>query len=326
MVKTGVFKKIAALTAAIATIGVFAVSASADVGVSTTTQYTGDKVNVIANVSGLSGAVEVTYYATNGDDVVYVDQTTATDAGAATFDYVTDATDLKSAVKVGYTAATAAVGTDVTGYTISGEGITSLNVPTENVNGTHVLAYALADGKKVVGVTSSNGTVSAYSYANGELTVTLTDATKADVVLTVAVENEVVPEAPEYKHINSAGIVSTGLKDAVEGEDNEAAHAADGDRKVSVLGKLLNVGDNFGVIVSDTAIVEADDLDAAPTENAYQAKEKNALGQFAVQLIDDATEGEKWFEAGKTYYTGLYFFNPVTEKYVVVAGGEITIQ
>ena len=112
MVKTGVFKKIAALTAAVTLVGSFAVGASA-VGISTTTTYVqgseNQKVAVTATVTDAGSEVEVTYYATNSSgDVVYVDQDTASTAGSATFNYVTAAANLKSDVKVGYTGATAA--------------------------------------------------------------------------------------------------------------------------------------------------------------------------------------------------------------------------
>jgi len=317
MVKTGVFKKIAALTAAVAMVGAFAASASA-VNVTTTTQYLADsnnaKVNVIANIDGLGGAVEVTYYATNGSDVVYVDQTTASAAGAATFDYVTDATDLDSAVKVGYTAATAATDADVPGYTISGDGITAVTVPTENIDGTHTLAYTLPDGKVFVDVTATGATVTSSEYANGELTVVLADA-EGDVALTVNTKDAIVRN-PSLEGVDAAGIVSTGVID--EGAEDVAA--AEGNRVLTVLAKAVDT-DEYGIIVTkDTRDAEYAKADM-PNNGKWAAKGKNDAGYFAVQLIDEqdlaVNADDALLSPGLDYNVYLYYLDGNTDTYKV---------
>ncbi len=321
MVKTGVFKKIAALTAAVAMIGAFAASASA-VTVTTTTQYVADsnnaKVNVVANVAGLDGAVEVTYYATNGADVVYVDQTTAEKDGTATFDYVTDATDLDSAVKVGYTAATAATDATVPGYTISGTDITSVKVPTKAINGTHTLAYTLPSGKVFEGVTAEGATVAGAEYADGKLTVILADAA-GNVTLTVNTSDAIVSN-PTGSFVDGAAIVSDGTID----EGGEAVAAEEGNRKVTVIAQVTDAAE-FGIIVSADAIA-AGEVETLPA-GAYQAIGKNAAGYFAVQVIDNGEDAEgALFQSGVAYNTAIYYKNGNTGKYVIVAGNSVTAE
>lgn len=320
MVKTGVFKKIAALTAAVAMVGAFAASASA-VNVTTTTQYVADsnnaKVNVIANIDGLGGAVEVTYYATNGSDVVYVDQTTAKTDGTATFDYVTDATDLKSAVKVGYTNASQAKDATVPGYTISVDGITAVTVPTKEINGTHVLAYTLADGKVFKEVTAEGATVVEAGYADGKLTVVLADAT-SDVALTVVADNAIVYPDAKGTFVDGAAIISDGKADYEGAED---VNAKEGDRKVTVIAQVSDSAD-YGIIVSADAI-KAGVVDTLPA-GAYAARSKNDAGYFAVQVIDNGEDVDgALFQSGKAYNTAIYYKNANTGKYTIVVGNAV---
>lgn len=317
MVKTGVFKKIAALTAAVTLVGSFAVGASA-VGISTTTTYVqgseNQKVAVTATVTDAGSEVEVTYYATNSSgDVVYVDQDTASTAGSATFNYVTAAANLKSDVKVGYTGATAATPSDVTGYTITC-GDKSSVVPTENEGGTFTFAYAMPDGKALDTVTSDGATVVSASYSNGTLTVVLSAVTK-DTTLNVVVKDATVLN-PTGSYIQGAAIVSDGKTDEYTTEEGSSdVTSVAGDRKLSVIGQVKD-SDVYGIIVSEAAIT-AGNVTELPSEGVYQAKGKNADGYFAVQLIDTATESAEFIKAGTPYYTAIYY--KTESGYTIVA-------
>ena len=331
MVKTGVFKKIAALTAAVAMMASFALCASA-AEVHTTTQYVEgsnkQEINVIASVSELGGPVEVTYYATNGAKNVYIDQKTASEDGTVSFDYVTDTTDLlSSSVSVGYTDAPAALPDGVPGYTISGEGIEAINVPTEDIDGTHVLNYTLASGKNFVRVESEDATVSSSEYADGKITVVLADA-EGNVTLNVVTE-QAQTIFPEVEFVDAAFIVSGGARNDVAAEDaGKDVHASAGDRKMTVLAKVTEATE-FGILVS-TSEIAAGEFAALPAEaDSYQALGRNAeTGYFAVQLIDtsvDFTEEETWLTAEAQYYTAVYYKHPETNKYTVVAGEMVEI-
>ncbi len=317
MVKSGVFKKIAALTAAVTLVGSFAVGASA-VSITTTTSYvTGSdnqKVSVSANVTGAGSGVEVTYYATKGDTVVYVDQDTASSAGAVTFDYVTAASNLKSGVKVGYTGATTAEATDITGYTITC-GSNSTIVPTNNTGGTFTFPYTMPDGQALNTVTSSGAAVTTSSYSNGNITVVLGNVT-ADTTLTVTTKDAVVLN-PAGEYIQGAAVVSKGTDDKVEEGNASDASSSAGDRKLSVIGKVADT-EEYGIIVSETAI-SSGSVDNLPSDGVYQAKGKNESGFFAVQLIDTASTNAELVKAGTAYYTAIYYKNANTNKYVIAA-------
>lgn len=317
MVKTGVFKKIAALTAAVTLVGSFAVGASA-VGISTTTTYVqgseNQKVAVTATVTDAGSEVEVTYYATNSSgDVVYVDQDTASTAGSATFNYVTATANLKSDVKVGYTGAAAATPSDVTGYTITC-GDKSSVVPTENEGGTFTFAYAMPDGKALDKVESADATVVEASYSNSTITVVLGAVTK-DTTLNVVVKDATVSN-PTGSYIQGAAIVSDGKTDEYTTEEASSdVTSVAGDRKLSVIGQVKD-SEVYGIIVSENAIT-AGNVTNLPSEGVYQAKGKNADGYFAVQLIDTATENADFIKAGTPYYTAIYY---ATESgYTIVA-------
>ncbi len=322
MVKTGVFKKIAALTAAVTLVGSFAVGASA-VGISTKTTYVqgseNQKVAVTATVTDAGSKVEVTYYATNSSgDVVYVDQDTASTAGSATFNYVTAAANLKSDVKVGYTGATAATPSDVTGYTITC-GDKSSVVPTTNDGETFTFAYAMPDGKALDTVTSDGATVVEASYSNDTITVVLGPVNK-DTTLTVVTKDATVLN-PTGSYIQGAAIVSDGTNDEVtEGSGDVTSDA--GNRKLSVIGQVKD-SDVYGIIVSESSIT-AGNVTALPTEEGvgvYQAKGKNEDGYFAVQLIDtEAAEKAEFIKAGTPYHTAIYY--KAGSGYTIVANAE----
>lgn len=331
MVKTGVFKKIAALTAAVAMMASFALCASA-AKVETTTQYTDDskqEINVITSVSELSGPVEVTYYATN-NGTVYIDQKTADDDGTVQFNYVTDAANLDvNNVKIGYTDAPAALPGDVPSYTISGEDIEAINVPTENINGTHVLTYTLPANKTFEGVTSEDATVSGaeYSATDNTITVTLSGA-EGDVELTV-VTDQAITIHPEAEFADAAFIVSGGARNEVAAEDEgKDVHAKADDRKLTVLAKVTEAAE-YGILVS-TSEIATGEMEALPAgADVYQALGRNeGTGYFAVQLIDtsvDFTEEETWLTASAQYYTAVYYKHPETGKYTVVVGEMVEI-
>ena len=319
MVKTGVFKKIAALTAAVTLVGSFAVGASA-VSIQTTTSYVAgsnnQKVSVKANVTGAGSGVEVTYYATKGAEVVYVDQDTASTGGAVTFDYVTAASNLKSNVKVGYTGATAATPSDVSGYTITCEGKSTV-VPTTNAGGTFTFAYTMSDGQALDKVTSTGAEVIDASYSEGNITVVLAAVT-ADTTLTVVTKDAVVLN-PTGRYLQSAAIVSDGTNDTVEDENPGDFTSEDGNRKLSVLAQVVD-SDEYGIIVSETAITAG--TVATLPKGAYKAKGKSAEGYFAVQLIDTAAEASaELIKANTNYYTAVYY--KTASGYVIVAGGTV---
>lgn len=324
MVKTGVLKKLAALTSAVALMGSFAAMAGA-VDITTTTSYVADsqnqKVEVAVNVTGIGGELEVTYYATNADsEVVYVDQTTANASGAATFNYVTGAENLKSSVKVGYTDAEAAEEADVTGYTITC-GEESAVVPTTNEGGTFTFPYTMPEGNKLDSVTSEDITVTDASYSEGTLTVVLPAVTK-NVTLTVNTSGSTVTN-PSGEYVDGAAIISDGNTDPIEEEQYEDAVSSEaGDRKVSVIGKVLD-SEEYGVIISASEIT-AGNVSDLPSEGVYEAKGKNDSGYFAVQVIDNGAEGDELFDAEATYYTAVYY--KTSTGYTIVAGENVSFQ
>ena len=325
MVKFGALKKIAALTAAIAMVLSFAICAGA-VNVETTTQYVeGDvtKVNVIANVSGLGEALYVTYYATNDDGDVYIDQENVVD-GAATFDYVTAATNLNSNVKVGYTAGTAAEETVIDGYavTVTDGTATPAVIPT-NSDSTVVLAYNVGATNEVTGVSATGATAELVTYDATSVTVNLTNV-EGDVAITVTTQPLANVDA-EGEFVSAGAVVSNGANDAIYddegnmmGAEGEAYRADEGDRKLTVLAKVLN-SNEYGVIITKDTI-EAGPVDSIDgIDGVYAAKGTNATGHFAVQLIDNgADEDGALIQSGVGYNTYVYY--KTVDGYMVVAG------
>ncbi len=329
MVKFGALKKIAALTAAIAMVLSFAVCAGA-VNVDTTTQYVeGDetKVNVIADVSGLGDALYVTYYATNDEGVVYVDQENVVD-GEATFDYVTAAENLNSNVKVGYAAGTAAKDATIDGYAVTVEGGTATPavIPTE-FEGTVVLAYTVASGYEVTGVTATGADATLVTNDATSVTVALANVTGdvAIAVTTQALENV----GANALYVDGAAIVSTGADtDAIYDADGEEIlgsakdefKAAEGDRKLTVLAKVEN-SNAFGVIISADEITTGA-VDALPTAGVYAAKGAGSEGYFAIQLIDTgADEAGALVQSGVDY--NVYVYYATSHGYMIINGGVV---
>lgn len=325
------FKKIVALVAAIALVVCFAVSASA-IQVVTRTTYTNDaktEINVAVNVTEIAGADYATYYATNGAKTVYVDQAEVSDAGAASFNFNTDATDLKSTVKIGYTGNTgAAKAEDISGYTIScviaGKADYTKNVAT-GAEGTldaytATFAYACDSGKTVDldAITATNAVVGAAVYEASTLTVPLTNIT-GDVVITVAEESTVVIEATPS--LTTSGAIN--VTEDVKGED------AVGDRRVTVIGTATGKDvAEYGVIVTTGAITAGEGLDNldAYSGKTYKAQGKAVNGLFAVQLVDQtaADAQDAILVPGTTYNVAVYV-KDTENKYTISASGTCAI-
>ncbi len=315
MVKTGVFKKIAALTAALAVVGSFAISASAEVGVRTTTTYYGEgqtKVSVTAQVTGAGAGNEVTYYVYDGSNPLYVNQDTADNTGAVTFNYVTDAANLKSDVKIGQTGATEAKPSTVNGFTVTLD-TASVKIPTEET--TCSIAYELDDTKKITSVEADGATVSAFEHADGKLAVTFSAKLTSDVTLTVNTElKENIVSSGSV--VDAAAIVSDGTADEVEGTAGDVA-AAKGNRKISVLARVEGT-DDCGIIFSATPIDT--DATALPGTGVYAAKGKAQSGHFAVQLIDSSDNGA-WIAADTEYHVAVYY--RVNGGYKIIDAGTV---
>lgn len=81
--------KLKATLAAVSAIAVMASASTSFAAVNTTATYntTTDKVDVVATVSELTPNKEVTYLVKNGETIVYIDQATLDNNGAATFAY-----------------------------------------------------------------------------------------------------------------------------------------------------------------------------------------------------------------------------------------------
>lgn len=333
-------KKIFALVAAVVLVVCFAVTVSAANVTTKTTYVAGAPANVSVTVSGVTENNNVTYYATNSEGKIFVDQKKV-EVGATSveFNYETDIANVGSAVKVGYTGANAEEGTipDADKYAIKYDGATLASVyPGEGANVT--ISYTPAAYTTVTGVTATNATVTAWS---GETSISVTLANvQGDVELAVETSVKDIPDYTEVLEIAEAAAVvvkandkyEAGFKtDAVkddlgeftpdsEDADKIAKANADkvGDRKLTVAGKVGSY-DKYGVIVSDTAITEGNyrPADFEALGFAYEAKDKAPDGKFAVQLIDisTATDGEAFVVEGTPYYVAVY-------GYVATEGNE----
>jgi len=317
MAKTGVLKKVAALTAAFALVGSFAVSASAAVGVETTTTYGSDasKINVSVNVTGVANGTMVTYYATNPNstlenNVVYVNQTTAKDG--ADFTFTTNASYLEgTAVLAGADGEDKPASGAISGraVNVTGDGITATatkSVPNGAATGTIVVPCTASVVANAV-VTSENATVTAFTLSGGNLTISLRNITGTDAIA-VKVEAANVADV-SAQHIDSA---------ATNGAANETEA---GNGKITVLAKVAGNVQEFGILTSTSAIADgtASDLSAY---NAYKALGRNATGHFAVQLIGDASE-TSIVKLGTTYNTAVYY--KVAGTYYIVAGEAVVV-
>ncbi len=347
MAKNKVFKKITALAMAIALVVCFAVSASAEVNVSTTTKYVGDDIEVNVTVTATEGEIaegtNVTYYATNGDGNVHIDQVKAT-GSSATFNFNVDGVaQLNSDVKIGYTGASAAKDEKITGYTVTYPDGSSEVLPTEDATSVQFAYTPSAQGKAFDTVTlTGDATLGTAEESYGTVTVTFAsitgDVTIAVVEKTSVVETAAVPEVlavgavyvKENKNYE-AGIKIDGYYDDNGNKVVDSAYNADavGNRKVTVIGKATDA-EEFGVIISETAIeakqYTADEFKAAfvDTNKSFSAITKNDKGKFAVQIIDTNNEaGADLIKADTNYYTAVYVKDEATGVYEVAIGSTV---
>ena len=330
MVKSKAFRKLVALTAAIALVCIFAVSAGAVTVTSVTTTYTNDlKVEVTASVTALAGA-EVTYYAANGTGAFFLDQTTAdATTGAAQFKYVTDAANLKSTAILNETAGTK-IDDTIPGYEVSFGGVVVEKIPETNTGATVYIEYTLPSKHEITSVTANGDEISKgnYVYNDGSLMVILGTVSADTTIAVTTEETEVVIAEGEY-------IAGAAMKDGSKKNDDteEDATGKDivagtGDRKLTVIGRVSGT-DDFGIIISKNQIAETDmDKDTLETYNHYKAIEANADGYFAVQLIDISDEttanpDDVLISATGTYYAAVYYKDGESYK---IADGTETIK
>lgn len=344
MVKT--FRKLAALTAAVALVSSFAVCASAAVTVNTTTSYiNGSKIAVKAVVSDgddneLNNA-QVTYYATNPnatatDEIVYMDQKTASN-GSATFEFKTNADYIESTVKVSYTNATGPVTDKIPDYTClivkDGNGTEKGRAPIKaDVAGPYTVDYTLADGYYVSALTVEGveGAEAIITTQEGnKLTFYLLGLGSVDKDITIkATETQHVAGDEIGKVVSVGGIIAgDNSNDDVEyGEDADGYKAEAGDRKLTVIGQVtgLAADADFGVIVTTQEIDE--NAQGLPTAGFYAAKAKNIDGYFAVQLIDTNKDAENatFIKPNTIYHTAVYY--KAGAVYKIIKGNDVTIN
>ncbi len=313
MIKSGVFKKVVALVAALTLVCAFAIGASAATISSTTTTYNADasKVDVVVNVTAIPDAY-VTYYAVNAaaeatQGVVFADQTTADESGAATFNFTTEAAYLESEVLVGETDVDNAGTGTIEGNAVAMTGSTTdaYVLPNGEATATLTFNYAFGYNRTLDAVAADNATVTDASFSEGVITVVLADI-DGDVTLTVTEKAAVVdPDIVMTNHA-AAGVV---VAEASEnGTDDEFAWVTAGDKKLSVLGQITGIPENreFGVVISVDEIAEGEFDELA---NTYKAMGKADSGHFAIQVIDAEIEVTD-------YNTAVYYVN-ADGKYVV---------
>lgn len=332
-------KKIFALVASVVLVVCFAVTVSA-VNVGTITTYVADgQASVKVTVSDVTEKNNVTYYATNGDEIFVDQKKVAEGETSVEFNYETAIANVGSAVKVGYTDSNAKEGTipDADKHAIKYDGATLASVyPGEGANVT--INYTPAAYTTVTGVTATNATVTAWS-GQTEISVTLSNV-QGEVELAVVTEAKEIPGYEEELVIAEAAAVvvkandkyEAGFKtDAVkddlgeftpDSEDAEAIKNANadkvGDRKLTVCGKAGAFA-NYGIIVSEAAITEGSYRpdDFAGLGVAYEAMDKAPNNMFAVQLIDTSDKGAEtsFVVEGTPYYVAVY-------GYVATEGNE----
>lgn len=267
MLNSKAFKKLAALTAAVALVGSFAVSASA--AVVTTTEYFGEgQIKVAVKVTELASDAEVTYYAEKDSKPYHVDQAKAV-SGTATFDtFVTSEANLNATVLVN------GANDKITGRTVSYGGQVVKTIPNADTTVAKVtVTKTLAANETIKKVTATNADAEyvAGTEAN-TYNVTLTNI-KGDVVIDF--ETEITPEEID----NSTGEhIATGVV-ALE----------NGGYRITVLGKVsgLKEGAAFGAEIDTVKFASK----IANPENGY----------FAIQV--EGSELTKTSYSTGVYYT-----------------------
>lgn len=254
MLNSKAFKKLAALTAAVALVGSFAVSASA--AVTTKTTYADEGIEVEVRVTGYENGTHVTYYAEKAGTPYHVDQATV-ENGTATFDlFVTDAENLDANVLVN------GIEDKITGRKISVvKGSANVTViPTEEDEKLVVVTPDLTEGYVYDGIEVEGAEAVATPGNDGTYNVTLSNFT-ADVVITVKEKVAPVDPTPVLKYIGAGYI-----------KDGEGV-------KITVIGQVKDLADDseFGAKIAGTAFKS---LVEAPTD-----------GYYAIQVeLDEAEE------------------------------------
>ena len=340
MVKIQTLKKIAALATAIALVVCFAVSASADVLVTTRTSYNANnpaEIDVNVTVSGLGSAAYATYYATNksnSSDVAYIGQEAVVE-GTATFSFRVDEADLEGAVKVGYTGATSAASAVIEGRSIKLNGNEIALIPNNEASKALNITYPCDAGQTVTDVTATNAVVSAFDY-NDEteaLSVTLTSFTDNDEDIVIAVTKgaqapEVAASTASVANVGALVATADSKVDVVEDEGEIDISTNEGDRKLTVVGRVTDAT-QYGIVIMANSADDAlfgksyTEAEFATTfaNGIYQAK-LNDNGLFAVQIIDQSDDADAVvIKAGTDYKVAVYAYDNAGK--VAVSGANV---
>ncbi len=307
MAKFGIFKKVAALAMAVALVLCFAVSAGA-VTVTTSTSYLdGNEGDILVEVTVAGEELvgkSVTYYAyDSSNNPVYIDQYEDTTADGAYFEFATDDANLNTGVKVGYTGASDATPSQIDAYTVTW-GDQVVYIP-NNADVATVKFATTATSVEAISATGATVVDKNIAAGSGYLTVILGDIT-GNVTLNVTVGAEVVVET-----IDAAFLISNGSDD-----HHQLADTAAGDRKLTVVGRVLNA-DEFGVVLAEKdGIATGEKYRAIATQGDLQGK--TSEGYYAIQFIDDS-ETDKWLDATKSYDVAAYGDNEVAAPKTVTA-------
>lgn len=281
------------VSCAVAALGVSAESPT----IQTTTTYSGGtaKIAVTTTVTGAASGNVYTYLAydqavptvTTGDQIVYVDQQTATGTNV-TFNYVTDSTDIGSNVKVGGKSAEGVAYDPVSdtipaapgnvSVTVDSEEAVKAVVDTEAANGTYVkVAYTAVNPVKSVTV---NGVAADWFAGDGVVWVKV-DALKDAQSPTVVITTEA---ATIEAQTLASGYLAAGNTEATT-EDKSA---------VIALGQVTGSVAEYGIVFS---------TDSGFTSPQYlKALGRNDAGQFAIKLVDYAS-----ILRGDTVYAQVYY-------------------
>ncbi len=351
MAKNGVFKKITALAMAIALVVCFAVSASAEVNVATTTKYVTVNnvqeievnVTVTATNNEFKNGDNVTYYATDDDGAVHIDQAEVSD-GKAEFNFNVADGKLGSDVVIGYTGASAAEDSTIKGYTVTLDGVSKVTTTEDK---TVQFDYEEKAGKQYKEVTTSTpGAVIQSCKLEGSTITVIFSSISSDVALTLVEETVVVESSAKAEHIDSGAVLTTGKNDQYfeegEGEEDTKGNVLGGTlkddtsveagaRKITVMGKVSGLGTDavYGVIITTGDIAEgsvsmsAEEFNTKYGECKYDGKYKASKGLFAVQVIDNSTENG-FIVAGLSYNTAVYA-QDADGNYTVTKGKAVTV-
>jgi len=318
-------KKILALVMAIALVVCFAVSASAEV-ITTTKYIAGEpaEAEVSVTVTDVTAGTNVTYYAKNANDDVYVNQEKATGT-SVTFNYITAYANVESDVIVGYTNVEDAYeGTIPVApmYTIYYGDVKAGEVYTTVTETTVSITPVIPEFHSVTAISATNATTSkevCTDNGDGTWSVVLSNIT-GNVTITVDTEEIEIPGYTETLEIADAAaiVVKEAGNDEVEenlGDNEPDVNAAVGNRKLTVCGKA-GAFDEYGIIVSETAITAGSYRAIDALGDAYEAMDKDDDNKFAVQIIDTSDDGAI-INAANSYYTAVYGYSAANQAYYV---------